>query len=101
VTATRDRIIQAIRPWRTAARPSPPTCSAVPGSRASRPAPTGARIVTLVAAGATDAEIARRLLIGLPTAEGSSGGCSTDTPSRAAQRWRGWPTARAGYQPDP
>jgi DNA-binding NarL/FixJ family response regulator len=69
-TATRDRIIQAIR----AVADGGTAISADALSRARvarrRPAPRELQIVTLVAAGATNAEIARRLLIGLPTVEG-------------------------------
>jgi DNA-binding NarL/FixJ family response regulator len=69
-TATRDRIIQAIR----AVASGGTAISADVLSRARvarrRPAPRELEIVTLVAVGATNAEIARRLLIGLPTVEG-------------------------------
>ena len=46
--------------------------AALSGARLARrkPAPRELEIVALVAVGATNAEIARRLLIGLPTVEG-------------------------------
>jgi DNA-binding NarL/FixJ family response regulator len=69
-TATRDRIIQAIRA--VADGGTAISADALKRARVARrrPAPRELEIVTLVAAGATNAEIARRLLIGLPTVEG-------------------------------
>jgi DNA-binding NarL/FixJ family response regulator len=69
-TATREKIVQAIRA--VAAGGTAISPAALNGARGARrrPAPRELEIVALVAAGATNAEIARRLLIGLPTVEG-------------------------------
>ena len=69
-TATRDKIIQAIRD--VANGGTAMSAAALNGARRARrrPAPRELEIVALVAAGATNAEIARRLRIGLPTVEG-------------------------------
>jgi DNA-binding NarL/FixJ family response regulator len=69
-TATREKIVQAIRA--VAAGGTAISPAALNGARGARrrPAPREMEIVALVAAGATNAEIARHLLIGLPTVEG-------------------------------
>jgi DNA-binding NarL/FixJ family response regulator len=69
-TATRDTIIRSIRT--VAHGGTAISMDALHGSRAARrrPAPRELEIVALVAAGATNAEVACRLLIGLPTVEG-------------------------------
>jgi DNA-binding NarL/FixJ family response regulator len=69
-TATRETIIQAIRA--VAAGGTAISAAALDGARGARrrPAPRELEIVALIAAGATNAEVARRLLIGLPTVEG-------------------------------
>ncbi|HEU5108322.1 MAG TPA: response regulator transcription factor, partial [Micromonosporaceae bacterium] len=69
-TATRERIVQAIRA--VAAGGTAISPAALNGARDARrrPAPRELEIVALVAAGATNAEIARGLMIGLPTVEG-------------------------------
>jgi DNA-binding NarL/FixJ family response regulator len=69
-TATRETIVQAIRA--VASGGTALSAEALHGARDARrrPAPRELEIVALVAAGATNAEVARRLLIGLPTVEG-------------------------------
>jgi DNA-binding NarL/FixJ family response regulator len=69
-TATRDKIIQAIRDVAHGRKAI--SAAALNGARVARrrPAPRELQIVALVAAGATNAEVARRLGIGLPTVEG-------------------------------
>ena len=69
-TATRDTIIRAIRDVANGGKAI--SAAALNGARVARrrPAPRELEIVALVAAGATNAEIARRLRIGLPTVEG-------------------------------
>lgn len=69
-TAPPDEIVRSIR---TVARGGKAfSTSALDSARTARrrPAPRELEIVALVAAGATNAEIARRLSIGLPTVEG-------------------------------
>ncbi len=69
-TATRDRIVQSIRVVARGGMAIP--TDVLNGARDARrrPAPRELEIVALVAAGATNAEIAHRLRIGLPTVEG-------------------------------
>jgi DNA-binding NarL/FixJ family response regulator len=69
-TATREKIVHAIRAVAAGGTAiSAPALSGARGAR-RRPAPRELEIVALVAVGATNAEVARRLLIGLPTVEG-------------------------------
>jgi DNA-binding NarL/FixJ family response regulator len=69
-TASPDKIVRSIRTVAEGGRAI--SAAALKGARIARrkPAPRELEIVALVAAGATNAEIARRLLIGLPTVEG-------------------------------
>lgn len=69
-TATRDKIVRSIRT--VAEGGTAISADALKAARAARrrPAPRELEIVQLVATGATNAEVARRLLIGLPTVEG-------------------------------
>ena len=69
-TATRDKIIRAIRDVANGRKAI--STAALDGARVARrrPAPRELEIVALVAAGATNAEVAHRLRIGLPTVEG-------------------------------
>jgi DNA-binding NarL/FixJ family response regulator len=69
-TASPDKIIRSIRTVAKGGKAI--SAAALNGARIARrkPAPRELEIVALVAAGATNAEIARRLLIALPTVEG-------------------------------
>lgn len=69
-TATRDMIVRAIRDVANGGKAI--SADALNGARVARrrPAPRELEIVALVAAGATNAEVARRLQIGLSTVEG-------------------------------
>lgn len=69
-TASADKIIRSIRT--VAGGGTVLSAAALDGARLAhrRPAPRELQIVALVAAGATNAEIARRLLIAVPTVEG-------------------------------
>lgn len=69
-TATRDKIVRSIRTVANGGKAI--SAAALNGARVARrrPAPRELEIVALVAAGATNAEVARRLMIGLPTVEG-------------------------------
>jgi DNA-binding NarL/FixJ family response regulator len=69
-TESPDKIIRSIRIVAKGGRVL--SAAALNGARIAhrRPAPRELQIVALVAAGATNAEVARRLLIGLPTVEG-------------------------------
>jgi DNA-binding NarL/FixJ family response regulator len=69
-TSTPGKIIQAVRDVANGGKAISP--DALNGARVARrrPAPRELEIVALVAAGATNAEVARRLRIGLPTVEG-------------------------------
>ena len=68
-TATRDQIVRSIRTVAKGGRAI--SAAALNGARGAhrRPAPRELEIVALVAAGATNAEVGRRLQIGLPTVE--------------------------------
>jgi DNA-binding NarL/FixJ family response regulator len=69
-TASPDKILRSIRTVAKGGKAI--SAAALNGARIARrkPAPRELEIVALVAAGATNAEIARRLSIGLPTVEG-------------------------------
>lgn len=69
-TATRDKIVRSIRD--VAKGDKAISAAALNSARAARrrPAPRELEIVALVAVGATNAEVAGRLLIGIPTVEG-------------------------------
>jgi DNA-binding NarL/FixJ family response regulator len=69
-TASPDRIVRSIRIVARGGKAI--SAAALNGARIARrrPAPRELEIVALVAAGATNAEVAHRLLIGLPTVEG-------------------------------
>jgi DNA-binding NarL/FixJ family response regulator len=69
-TASPDKIVRSIQTVAKGGKAI--SAAAVNGARMARrkPAPRELEIVALVAAGASNAEIARRLLIGLPTVEG-------------------------------
>jgi DNA-binding NarL/FixJ family response regulator len=69
-TATRDKIVRSIRDVANGGKAI--SAAALNGARVARrrPAPRELEIVALVATGATNAEVARQLLIGLPTVEG-------------------------------
>jgi DNA-binding NarL/FixJ family response regulator len=69
-TASPDKILRSIRTVAKGGKAI--SAAALNGARSARrkPAPRELEIVALVAAGATNAEIARRLSIGLPTVEG-------------------------------
>ena len=69
-TAPREKIIQAIRDVASGRKAF--SADAMNGVRVARrrPAPRELEIVALVAAGATNTEVAQRLRIGLPTVEG-------------------------------
>jgi DNA-binding NarL/FixJ family response regulator len=69
-TATRDLIVRSIKVVARGGRAIP--TDVLDGARGARrrPAPRELEIVALVATGATNAEIAHRLRIGLPTVEG-------------------------------
>jgi DNA-binding NarL/FixJ family response regulator len=69
-TASPDRIVRSIRTVAMGGKAI--SAAALNGARVARrrPAPRELEIVVLVAAGATNAEVARRLRIGLPTVEG-------------------------------
>ena len=68
-TASREMIIEAIRDVANGRKAI--SADALNGARVARrrPAPRELEILALVAAGATNAEVARRLRIGLPTVE--------------------------------
>ena len=69
-TSTPDMIVQAVRDVANGRKAI--SADALDGARHARrrPAPRELEIVALVASGATNAEIARQLRIGLPTVEG-------------------------------
>lgn len=69
-TASPDKIVRSIRTVAEGGRAL--SAAALNGARIARrrPAPRELQILALVAAGATNAEVARRLLIGVPTVEG-------------------------------
>ncbi len=68
-TATRDAIVQSIRTVANGGKAIPADALSAVRVAPRPPAPRELEIVALVAAGATNAEIARRLVIKLPTVE--------------------------------